>query len=122
MKKNRAYTIFEKASSIFLVATLLWLTVSTSFVSAFQEELAKQNKMVSAQSSVPGNSDDTSGTTDNLEEKVPCSNNLSEEFLHEFGGNHLYFATVSSYDKIENAGDYIAFHGELLVPPPNSAA
>jgi hypothetical protein len=123
MRKNRKpYTIFQKANSIFLMLTLLWLTVSTPFVIASQQELAKQQKASSIELPVNDSDDEPdSGSNNNIEEKVPPGSNLSEEFLHEHHTIHHFFSEISLYHKLENSDTYTAFHGELLVPPPNAA-
>lgn len=122
MKKNRkTYTIFQKASSIFMMLTLLWLTISTPFVIAAQQELAKQQKASAIELPVNDGEDDTGSGSNNIEEKVPGANTFSEEFLHEHHSTHYFFSQISQYHKLENSDTYIAFHGELLVPPPNAA-
>lgn len=122
MKKNRkTYTIFQKVSSIFMMLTLLWLTISTPFLIASQQELAKQQKVLSVDSPVNDCADETDdNSNNNIEEKVPSGNNLSEEFLHVHHTTHYFFSLISLYHKLENSDTYIAFHGELLVPPPNA--
>lgn len=122
MNKNRkTYTIFQKASSIFLMLTLLWLTISTPFVIAAQQELAKQQKASAIELPVNDGEDEAGSGSNNIEEKVPGGNTFSEEFLHEHHSAHYFFSLISLYHKLENADTYIAFHGELLVPPPNAA-
>lgn len=120
MKKNRkTYTIFQKVSSIFLMVTLFWLTISTPFVIACQQELAKQQKVLKASNPMSETADDSANN--NIEEKVPSSTNLTEEFLHHHHTEHSFFVKTSLYHKLENSDTYIAFHGELHVPPPNPA-
>lgn len=124
-KRKKTYTIFQKGTSVFLMLTLLWLTVSTPFVFRAQQELAKQQKVLSAADD-PAKSDcedcnEEDSGNNNIEEKVPGSINLAEEFLHDHHITHHFFSVVSLYHKLENAGSYTAFHGELLVPPPNPA-
>jgi hypothetical protein len=122
MKKNsRKYTIFQKASSIFLMLTLFWLTISTPFVITAQEELARQQQTLVSDWSMSDCEDETADSANNnIEEKVPTSSNsFSEEFLHEHHSTHYFFSQISEYHKLENADTYTAFHGELLVPPPN---
>lgn len=123
MKGNKSYTLFNKATAIFLMMTLLWLTVSTPFVLSVQQKLAKQQKAFSINSSASDNQNENSDEngSNSVEEKAPVSSNLSEEFLHAHHATHIFFTVVSLYHKLENAGTYIAFHGELLVPPPNVA-
>lgn len=123
MKKGRhIYTLFHKCTAVFLILALLWLTVSTPFVMSAQEK-AKTAK--SSHTSIPdnGNEEGTSKTPGNAtEEKVPNSGNqFSEEYIHGHDLSHHFFYVVSSYHKCENADTYTAFHGELLVPPPNAA-
>ena len=124
MKKNKkTYTIFQKASSIFLMLTLLWLTVSTPFVIACQQELAKQQKTMCIDLPISDDEDDSSDSAgNNIEEKVPAGgNSLSEEYLHEHHVAEPFGAILARNYNLENAGTYIAFHGELHAPPPNAA-
>lgn len=90
---------------------------------ASQQELAKQQKTLSAELPASDCDDETSdsGTNNNIEEKVPTTTNLSEEFLHEHHTTQYFFSKKSEYHKLENSDTYTAFHGELLVPPPNVA-
>lgn len=121
-KGKKIYTLFHKCTAIFLIMTLLWLTVSTPFVAAAQQEIAKSEKMTD--SKAPGTDaeeENTNAPGNATEEKVPGSNSLSEEYIHEPYLTHYFFSPVSTYHKCENADTYIAFHGELLVPPPNAA-
>jgi hypothetical protein len=122
MNKNRkTYSIFQKTISVFLMLTLLWLTISTPFVIASQQELARQQKASSIELPVNDGDDEANSGSNNIEEKVPPGNSLSEEFLHEHHNIHHLFSEISLYHKLENSDTYIAFHGELLVPPPNAA-
>lgn len=77
--------------------------------------------MAPSNSTLNGNEEETSNPFgNNTEEKAPNSgNSFSEEYLHIQHINHPYFSKTSQYHKFENADIYIAFHGELLVPPPN---
>ena len=123
MKKNsKSYTFFQKASSIFLMMVLLWLTVSTPFIISTQQQLAKQQNSLSAELPMSDSEDETSDSSgNNIEEKVPSTTSLSEEFLHEYHGTQDYISKTAPNYKLENSGTYIAFHGELHAPPPNAA-
>lgn len=103
--------------------TLLWLTISTPFVIASQQEIAKHQKALSVDPGASDCADETNedGGNNSIEEKVPTNTNLSEEFLHEYQATHFFFTVISLYHKLENSETYTAFHGELLVPPPNAA-
>lgn len=122
MKKNhKIFSIAQLVSAVVMILALMWLTVSTPFVLASQQEIAKKHKMEKTSTPLTTSEEETTkvpGT--NTEEKTPgSSTSVSEEFLHD---NHRadYFISLSmQYHKLDNAGTYIAYHGELLVPPPN---
>lgn len=122
MKKGKKiYTASQVVSSVCMIMALLWLTVSTPFVNAFQQELAKElNKpLKSAPMSAP-EEETTNPFGNSTEEKAP-STTFSEEYLHTNHTIDHFFSVVLRYHKCEDADTYIAFHGELLVPPPNIA-
>lgn len=125
MKRDKKfYSAFHLVSAIFLMIALLWLTVSTPFLFASQQYLAKQSKAAAAHLPVSSNDEEAASPVSNAnttEEKVPSGNSLSEEYLHDNHTEDSFFSIVSQYHKCEDAGTYIAFHGELLVPPPNLA-
>lgn len=124
MKKNRKpYNTFQLASAIIMIIALVWLTVSAPFVYASQQKFSQQAKMMNAESPADNNEEEAANPFSNTnEEKNPTSNNsLSEEYLHDLHLEEYFFSISSQYHKCENAGTYIAFHGELLVPPPNVA-
>jgi hypothetical protein len=102
-----------------MILVLLWLTVSTSFIFNAQKQIPNQTK----QQTIPANSQQEeeaanpmAGTT---EEKIPGTANTLSEFLRETGLlKHLLQKNTKYYWHIKFAL-YKAFHGELLVPPPN---
>lgn len=104
---------------------LLWLTVSTPFIIATQQELVKQQKAMSVDIPLSDSGEDGADSSDNnnnIEEKVPVSgNSLSEEFLHDHHSTQDFGAKIAPNYNFENSGTYIAFHGELHAPPPNVA-
>lgn len=122
-KKGCIYNRFHGFSAILMTLALCWLTVSTPFVFIHQQEMAKQGNIVSAENPLPPNEEEAPNPFgNNTEEKAPNgSNSFSEEYLHDNHRSEYLFAIISQYHKGENAGTYIAFHGELLVPPPNQA-
>lgn len=122
-KIKRTYTAFQKVSAVFLMLTLLWLTVSTPFVLAAQQEIAKQEKMQTTSFPDSNSEDENSDSgNNNIEEKVPnTGNGFSEEYLHEHYSTHFIASIISSYQKLDNSDTYIAYHGELHCPPPNVA-
>lgn len=108
----------QRISSLLMILTLLWLTVSVSFVFSSQQ-VSKQEQASST--SLPGDNEEESANPfgNNTEEKNPGSTSFSEEYLHNTESDtHLISCTIA-FGAGENAGLYVAFHGELLVPPPN---
>ncbi len=122
MKKNkRTYSYFQLVSSVCMILALLWLTVSLPFVYASQQELAKQEQSSNTGFPVSGNEEEAN-PFGNSEEKAPSgSNSFSEEYIHDHHKSDYFFSIVLKHHKCESADTYVAFHGELLVPPPNQA-
>ncbi len=122
--RSKIYNTIHLGSAVLMVLLLMWLTVSTPFVMASQQEVAKSSKAPSGQSPLNGGTEEENANPfgNSTEEKVPKNiNSFSEEFLHELHKTAHLFFIEKQYHKTENAGTYTAFHGELLVPPPNAA-
>ena len=90
----------KKANSIFLILTLIWLTGSTPFIISAQQELAKQQKMLSVDLPTSDSAEDSADVDDNnsnnIEEKVPSNGfNFSEEFLHEHHSLNTFISLES---------------------------
>lgn len=118
MKKKRVYSVFQLASAVVMIISLMWLTVNTPFATVVGAGLCVQG--VSSNSNTPANgSDDNNPFGNTTEEKVPASSNLSEEYLHHHDSIDQLTSEVFEYNKLQNAGTYTAYHGETLVPPPN---
>ena|SRR3990170_1199284 len=123
MKRYRKiYNPYHLLSAVFMILALLWLTISVPFVYAGQQEFAKQNKMENPGSPRSGNEEEAANPFGNTtEEKSPGSSSFSEEYLHDHHSTDYFFSIALQYHKCENADTYHAYHGELLVPPPNAA-
>lgn len=123
MKRSRKiYSFSQLVSAVIMILALMWLTVSTPFVIASQQDVAKKHKMEKTSNPLAGTEEETTKTPgNNTEEKTPGSNSFSEEFLHDNHKTDYFFSISMQYKKCDNAGTYIAFHGELLVPPPNAS-
>ena len=81
--KKKTYSIAQIASALFLIASLLWLTISLPFVFESQQHAAKQAKQTSAQTPLGGTEEESNPFGSTTEEKAPSSNSLSEEYLHD---------------------------------------
>ncbi len=124
MKRNRkTYSVAQLASAVFMILALLWLTLSAPFVFASQQELAKQGKITNSASPLEGTEEEAANPFGNTteEKNAKSSNSVSEEYLHDNHLSEYLFAKAAQFHKCENASAYIAYHGELLVPPPNIA-
>lgn len=118
-KTRKIFSFFQLCSAVFMILALMWLTVSSPFVLASQQEQAKQHKEKAA-APLTGTEEEASNPFgNNTEEKTPGANSFSEEYLHSYHAASHFYIEISQYHKLENADTYIAFHGELLVPPPN---
>ncbi|MBO9658853.1 MAG: hypothetical protein J7527_08500 [Chitinophagaceae bacterium] len=94
-----------------MILMLVWLTISAPFVGASMQQKAKTEKK--------GNS--TSPLAGTEEEKAPSSpSSTANEYLHENEElSHAYTTVVTSY-RTHHIPAYIAFHGELVSPPPKA--
>ena len=104
-----------------MILALLWLTISAPFVYASLQEHASEDKIENIDSPFSANEEDTNPFGNTTEEKAPSSSSFSEEYLHDHHSTDCFFAIIMRQHKCENADTYHAFHGELLVPPPNAA-
>ena len=123
-KRRKTYSIVQKASAIFMMLALAWLTVSLPFVVACQQQIANQQHTENAGSPLSGNEEESAnpfGNGNSTEEKAPGNSSFSEEYLHDHHKEDGFLASARQYRTCEDARKYIAFHGELLVPPPNVA-
>lgn len=121
-RTKKTYSFFQLASAVFMIVALLWLTVSAPFVFAGQQKIAKHCKTAHAETPLPCNEEESANPFGNTtEEKAPSSSSFSEEYLHDNHKSEYFFSISSQYHMSENADTYIAFHGELHVPPPNIA-
>ena len=118
--KKRAYNIFQLLSAIFMILALLWLTISAPFVVAGQQQMAKYEHAGDFGSPYSNSEEDAANPFgNNTEEKSPSSSSVSEEYLHDHHKSEYLISVILRHHKHVNADTYIAYHGELLVPPPN---
>ena len=117
------YNFFNRISAIMMIVALSWLTISAPFVFEQQEKMAKENSSSFVNFPIAGNEEEAanpfSGST---EEKAPKTlNTFSEEYLHDHNQSEYFLSIASKFHKGEDAATYVAYHGELHVPPPNKA-
>jgi hypothetical protein len=104
-----------------MMLTLAWLTVSLPFVNGAQQS----SKQTSSSTTMPIDTedDDNNPFANTTEEKTSGSlNSIAEEYLHDAHHSFDLYVTAPSVEyKVENVSTYIAFHGELISPPPDVA-
>ena len=121
-KRKELYNIYHRVSAVLMIVALCWLTVSAPFVYASQQEIAKQNSSIPADLPLAPTEEEANPLNGSTEEKAPKTlNTVSEEYLHDSHRSEYLFSLGSQFHKCESAGTYVAYHGELLVPPPNKA-
>ena len=117
---QKTINIYFFISCIFMMLTLTWLTVSLPFVNAAQQtiDLNKSADTSTANNDEEGNNGLPNNTT---EEKTSGSaNSIAEEYLHDTHSSEQYLTVPSIEYKVEHVSTYIAFHGELISPPPDA--
>ena len=121
MKKvPQPYSFFHHASAIMMIVALSWLTISAPFVFEQQQKIEKQNTSA-ADLPIAGTEEEANPFSGSTEEKAPKTlNSFSEEYLHDHHQSEYFFSIASQFHKGEDVSTYVAYHGELLVPPPNN--
>jgi hypothetical protein len=123
MKSSNKAKLSNWLSSIFMMLALAWLTVCLPVVYGAQQD--KDN--YAAAENLPTEEAPEDDSTNNpfantTEEKTPNSVNIpSEEYLHDSHAADNYIAVPSTEYKLEHVPIYLAFHGELISPPPDVA-
>lgn len=118
MNNNDTYNGGSAFSAVFMICALLWLTICAPFVFASQQREAAKSHIAANSSPVDGAEEEC--PVGSAEEKTPGSGSLAEEYLHEQHVEESFLLLSLRYQKCENADDYLAYHGEVQVPPPNS--
>ncbi len=112
---KKTYSFARIGACIIMIFSLCWLTISAPFI---YRALHHQNK--SAQIVLPEtNTDDSnSDLSDNMPEEESESGKISlSEYLHDATETSYLISSATRYKHHADAL-YIAFHGELLTPPP----
>lgn len=109
------FTTKHVASSILMMLTLLWFMVCTPFVAAQQIEQQKIEKQTDKEAS---DNDSTNSLTGSSEEKSENGVNTLSEYLHEYHLTLHHPEELIEHKKCTAAHLYLAYHPELLSPPP----
>lgn len=108
-------------SSVFMILTLVWLTVSLPFVNGAQQQATEQSSSAKADNPLNSDEEDNNNPFANTTEEKTSNgfNTLSEEYLHDPHSFDHYVIVPSVEYKLQHVSTYIAFHGELISPPPD---
>lgn len=117
-KTTPPHTLLQQLNACFFVWALVWLTVSTPFMMANQYS---QDHLTSIEQPIDNSGEEETANplNSNLEEKPHNCNNLLEEYLSNSTSLIALNAATISHGIGIHADSYQAYHGELLVPPPN---
>lgn len=109
---------------IFMMMMMVWLTVSLPFVADSRLQNDNHTAADMSGSCLPGQLAEDAGFPENggSEEKASSGfNAFDEEYLHHPECPFcLMFNHGKSHNHHQAQDPYCAFHGELLVPPPNT--
>ena len=118
MKSIPIYKLKQIVAVTVMFFALAWLTVSLPYVYSFQKELAKQESK-SATNDSPADNEESNPLANSTEEKAPSST-VSEEWLHHSDEHNYFFSYKLNHDHCHSYDVYVAYHGEVQCPPPNS--
>jgi cytoskeletal protein RodZ len=118
VKRIHRYKLKSFAAALVMFMALGWLTVSLPYVYSFQQEGAKQESR-SAPIDSPVDNEEANPLSNSTEEKA-SSNTLSEELIHHTDEHNYLFSYKLSHDNRHSYDLYVAYHGEVQCPPPNS--
>lgn len=117
MKKGKQiYTFRHIASSLLMLAMLAWLTVCLPLVN----QSAKSGKAQTGQTSQDSKTDNSNPLNNTNEEKSESGTSLLSEYIHEVPVMERHFILLSSVFRGHPSDLYIAFHPDMIIPPPEA--
>lgn len=115
-KRKPLYTVKDVVASILMLAMLIWLTVCLPIVNKSMHVAKAQTE----QGCVDCDTDNSNPLTNTNEEKSENGTSLMQEYLHEITHLDRHFITLASAFKGHPSDIYIAFHPDLVIPPPEA--
>lgn len=115
-KPQTAFTLRHWLSAVLMLAALAWLTVCLPHVNKAQQvyqQLCKQNGHAAA------DDDNNNPLTNTNEEKNESGASLLSEYLHEAPVLETLSVVLTSFYKCHPSDLYLAYHPELVSPPPD---
>jgi hypothetical protein len=121
MKASEIYSLKEKFWGVLMILALLWLTICLPIVNDAREKIAKQFATAIPLNDIPvENTEDSNPLSNSVEEKSSGNSSILEEYLHHALESLAPGDPLLSHIDLHSYDTYIAFHGELLSPPPES--
>lgn len=118
---NNIYSISLRIRSVIMILLLLLLTISPALLVLTIHTHQETCILSCTEQDHPYNADDSSPVEESKEGKSLNAPTVTEEFLHEHPvADHSDGMDTKSH-KNEHSRIYIAYHGDLPVPPPRCA-
>ena len=116
-KRQTIFTLRYLLSAAVMLAALAWLTVSLPYV-----HKARQAYQQLCKQTGDTNTDEDSGNplSNTTEEKAESGTSLLSEYLHEAPVMERHFVTLSTAYACHPSALYLAYHPDLLIPPPEA--
>lgn len=117
MKKKQHTNFTKTLSSLLMLLLLAWLTVCLPYINE-SRQTAKVHVQLSGEETP--DADDSNPLTNTNEEKSESGVSFLSEYLHHlFHLDHTISGTSSAYNT-HSADLYLAYHPELIIPPPEA--
>ena len=118
--RKAIFKLENKVAATFMVIALLWLTVSIPFVNAAQQQQKAYASNILADEETPCDDSNTTNPFGNTtEEKAESGSGTLSEYLHNIHELVHPAGLSHQHNASHDADVYVAFHGEMLCPPPN---
>ena len=115
-KRKPLYTVKDVVASILMLAMLIWLTVCLPIVNKSLHAAKAQTE----QGCAGCKTDNSNPLSNTNEERSENGTSLMQEYLHETAHLDRHFITLSSAFNGHPSDVYIAFHPDLVIPPPEA--
>ena len=117
MKGDKKLSAAGICSALLMVLALGWLTISTPFIYA-----AQQQYCLSSMVDLEETQTEELPFSNNTEERSENSTSNISEYLHEMHHNDRPSSLFVKFYKCHPSELYFAFHPELISPPPELRA
>lgn len=116
---KQIYSLSNVLAAVLMILTLLWLTVSVPYVAASEQQQDEYARAGHTSDDMP-DAGDSSPFGNTTEEKTETGFNSFSEYLHHIDELSHLSGLSQGYNCTHSFDVYVAFHGELLCPPPDS--